>query len=69
MFSIMTEENGEHLKELPHLCPNGAKIMGNKSKKSGVCAQPPDFAGSSVILPESSVILPGKQRNFAGKAA
>ena len=21
MFSIMTEENGEHLKKLPHLCP------------------------------------------------
>ena len=33
MFSIMTEENGEHLKKLPHLCPILCPAMGNNSHR------------------------------------
>lgn len=39
MFSIMTEENGEHLKKLPHLCPILCPAMGNNSHECLICAQ------------------------------
>ena len=39
MFSIMTEENGEHLKKLSHLCPILCPAMGNNSHECLICAQ------------------------------